>query len=209
MNHELKWVCTSCLEVVNNRPACPFCLYNFPQCNQSNPSVSFTLPLQVVPTETRIFVADSDNHRIHVLDTSLHSLDRFGRCGVESDAFVSPYDLHISHGLLFVADTYNHRIKIHELAGKFIGSFGTAGRNSGEFTGPQGLTVSKQGIIYVADYHNERIQIFQLCIISLRPLQAAALFLKEWKGGPKTPFSRPCHVTLFPNEEMALCCRSR
>ena len=131
--------------------------------------------------ETLLYIADTENHRIRVLDLETGIIDAFagtgepGFAGDGGDAdeaqFQYPRDLALSPdgGTLFVADTDNHRIRaidldshtVQTVAG--VGTRGFSGDESpaldAELNRPFGISVDAEGRLYVADTFNHRIRI--------------------------------------------------
>jgi hypothetical protein len=129
------------------------------------------------------FIADVENHCIHVVRADGKHVRRFGALGKEKGQFNALQGLFVddecaysddddekSKVLIYVADTSNHRIQVLELSSvdasdmkvrQVIGQFG---KEDGSFNYPVGLTLDREDPenkrLIVADTGNDRIQIF-------------------------------------------------
>ena len=143
----------------------------------------FNLPFGVaIDGSDNVYVADTGNHRIQILDSSLGFIKMFG-WGVDTGAaafevcittcqagaavgnpggFGGPRGVTVDDsGNIYVADTGVSRIQKFSSAPVFLTQFGSIGVTEGLFTQPRGVAVDDSGnIIYVADTNNHRIQKF-------------------------------------------------
>ena len=105
-------------------------------------------------------VADSDNHRMQVLNGSGSYLFQFGGQGNTLSRFERPGGIRKGMGgRYFVADTSNQRISIWTASRQAGAVLGSGGNQPGQFSLPQGLyAVPTNNIVYVADTFNHRIQ---------------------------------------------------
>jgi sugar lactone lactonase YvrE len=137
-----------------------------------------------------LYVADSDNDRIQIIDVDGNCddnddeylandvcfVDEFGENGNGDGEFRSPTALVLDTGsdLLYVADSGNDRIQIIDVDGNcgndelandvcFVDEFGGSGNGDGEFDLPSGLALdTATNYLYVADTNNNRIQIIDV-----------------------------------------------
>lgn len=117
-----------------------------------------------VDADGNVYVADSQNHRIQVLDPEGVPIAQWGEQGSQPGQFQEPWDVAISpDGQVYVADTWNHRIQIFSRQGEYLGgwgSFGEAGQDlwrDGVFYGPRALAFDRDSNLYVADTGNKRV----------------------------------------------------
>ncbi len=120
-----------------------------------------------------IYVADSDNDRIHWLSPTGESLAVWGSTGTGESQFNNPQGIAIDVDVAVpVSDTDNHRIQVFRSDGTFLGSWGSKGSSNGRFDQPMGIAVNSSGTIYVADSGNHRIQMFdKLDLTELPPAE--------------------------------------
>jgi DNA-binding beta-propeller fold protein YncE len=118
-------------------------------------------PVDVAITGDRLYVTDSKNMKVHVLDklTGEPILD-FGGPGTANGKFYHPTNLALGpDGTLYVTDTTNFRIQHFTLDGEFIRSIGKIGTSAGKFARPKGVAVDHEGRIYVVDAAFENVQV--------------------------------------------------
>ncbi|MBN1557731.1 MAG: S8 family serine peptidase [Lentisphaerae bacterium] len=112
----------------------------------------------------RIWVADTDNHRIQIFDAAGAFVASIGEYGSASGKFKLPAGLSVDAdtGIAWVADTGNHRIQAFNGAGGYLWKFGTHGTTgAGVFNGPTDVRIGVDGRIFVADRSNHRVQVFK------------------------------------------------
>jgi hypothetical protein len=85
-------------------------------------------PSGVAVSDGLVYVADSNNHRIQVFNTSDGRFVRkWGSKGSAIGQLELPRGVAISTGLLYVADSYNHRIQVFKASdGSFVRTWGNA-----------------------------------------------------------------------------------
>jgi DNA-binding beta-propeller fold protein YncE len=95
-------------------------LFTFGDCDGDRSQARFQHPLGIVYYKGLLYVADTYNHRIKVVDPadgSTQMLAGTGRRGDSDDpaAFDEPGGISAAAGKLYVADTNNHRIRVIDL----------------------------------------------------------------------------------------------
>uniref|UniRef100_A0A1X7V0N7 RING-type domain-containing protein n=1 Tax=Amphimedon queenslandica TaxID=400682 RepID=A0A1X7V0N7_AMPQE len=119
--------------------------------------------IAISPITGQVYIADSGNHHIQVLNPDLTFSHSFGSEGSANGQFQSPTDIAIdSQGLVYVADQCNNRIQKFSPDGKFVGQFGTEGSGPGQLSYPVGITIdtAATGLVYVSEGGNYRISVF-------------------------------------------------
>ncbi len=141
----------------------------------SSDAVQFNRPnsLSIAPDGT-IYIADTWNYRVQILNDEFQPLDFFGQPGTfgfdapvsPTDALWGPRDVTVSDdGLIFVSDTGNKRVRVYrEEDGVILHQYDIASGGSapGQLDEPSGLVVSDDGRLFVADTWNRRISVFTL-----------------------------------------------
>ncbi|WP_449601183.1 RCC1 domain-containing protein [Paenibacillus sp. Marseille-Q9583] len=143
----------------------------------------FRIPSDVaVDQDGNVYVADTTNQRLQMLDAATGKWIIFGkngqRTGSQLGEFNQPTGVAVdSKGNVYVADRDNHRIqkvkieknRVEDNGGNVTYDYttkwsewkkegGGPGSNLGEFDEPNGVEADNQGNVYVADSNNHRIQ---------------------------------------------------
>ena len=118
-------------------------------------------PVDVAIIEERLYVTDTENNQVHVLDKrSGESLMTIGEGGNDEGKFLHPTNLAVGPDqTLYVTDTTNFRIQQFDKDGAFIRSMGSVGAGAGQFSRPKGVAVDNENNIYVVDSAFENVQI--------------------------------------------------
>lgn len=110
-------------------------LFEFGDRDGSGSSVRLQHPLGVLAMNGRIYIADTYNHRIKVLDPSRRKVTTVAGAGIGGHAdgpstramFFEPGGLSASDGRLYVADTNNHAIRVIDLRTMQVETVGVKG----------------------------------------------------------------------------------
>ena len=168
-----------------------FCtLYNTANTSQGNGPLQFNWPHSIaVSTSGQIYVCDTANHRIQVLNPDLTFSRMFGEKGSGPGQFVAPCGLAIdSHDVIYVCDNGNERIQKLTSSGTYISEFhvphpqciaidynmlyittdtiaiyttdGEAVNEGGAMCGVYKGVVVDEEHAYVCDYDNDQIIVF-------------------------------------------------
>lgn len=109
----------------------------------------------------RVYVADTDGHRLAVFRRSGEFLASIGERGVEGGQFNYPLDVDLDdEGNLYVLDSMNARVQVLDPEGHFLRAFGERGMQPGQFQIAKNLAVSPSGHVYVTDSAANRVTIF-------------------------------------------------
>ncbi len=108
---------------------------------------------------TKVYVADSWNRRVQVLDAEGKTLGILE--APRAQPFVEPFGVAVaSDGSCYVTDSASHRIHRFTAEGQWRGQWGGRGLKAGQFLSPRGVTVTADGRVIVLDQGNRRCQIF-------------------------------------------------
>jgi DNA-binding beta-propeller fold protein YncE len=110
-------------------------LFDFGDRDGTGDDARFQHPLGIAVEDSRVFIADTYNHKIKMLDLKSGKVTTFAGTGQpgsnDGDAdraqFHEPGGLSIAAGKLYVADTNNHAIRIVDLAARRVATMTIAG----------------------------------------------------------------------------------
>ena len=146
----------------------------------------------------KVYVVDSINHHIQVLNSDLTFSSTFGKQGIGKGQFNYPWGIACDNtGKVYVADTGNHRIQVFTAEGKFIRMFGGRGQGKGELARPHYVTVDTSGMVYVSEKDNHRVSVFTT------EGQFVTLFGK--KGAGPGEFNSPQGLAVDNNGVVYVC----
>ncbi|HAF30635.1 MAG TPA: hypothetical protein DCG75_16460 [Bacteroidales bacterium] len=119
-------------------------------------------PTDVFVTKDKIWVVNSENHRVSVYNKDNYNLlYYFPKSETGDDGFLySPTNISISDEKVYVSDFGDFKIKVYTHDGNFINSIGSYGKRPGQFVRPKGVAVDKNSNLYVVDAGFENTQIF-------------------------------------------------
>jgi DNA-binding beta-propeller fold protein YncE len=140
-----------------------------------------------VAPDGRLYVADTWNHRVQVLDAEGNALTAWGSFGESSidegearqSVMYGPRGIVVGPGsltsseedrLVYVADTGNKRVQVFRANGEFAFQWGGGGAAEGNLDEPVGIAFGPKGEVYVADTWNRRVQVFD----------SDGAFLRQW-----------------------------
>jgi DNA-binding beta-propeller fold protein YncE len=119
----------------------------------------FHEPQAVAVSGDLLYIADTDAHRVVVMDRSGKLVRAWGQKGSKQGQLREPGGIAVDEkGVVYVSDTGNNRIQAFTEYGKWLRSFGEKGSGPLAFKEPAGIAASR-GIVYVADPGNSRVQL--------------------------------------------------
>ncbi|MBI4052150.1 MAG: Asp-tRNA(Asn)/Glu-tRNA(Gln) amidotransferase subunit GatB [Elusimicrobia bacterium] len=100
-----------------------------------------------------VYVADTDNSRIQVLDADGKFLYAFGEKGSHPGQLSHPKSVAVGADgkRLLVLDSGNSRVQVFTMDGIFLFGFGQKGKEKGQFKDPTHIAVDPSDFIYVLD----------------------------------------------------------
>jgi hypothetical protein len=125
--------------------------------------VAFAKPKAVCVDAGRVYVADTQNHRVVVLDADTGGFIRaFGGATLKKADGVAVEP----NGDVWVSDSQTHRLAEFASDGTLLQTFGSAGSGNTQFNRPLHLATHVTGsgavLLFVADSWNDRVQIYQV-----------------------------------------------
>ena len=120
---------------------------------------AFNDPRGVAVIGDRVFVCDSDNHRLQVFTKErLEFVKTIGSHGQGDEHFIFPFDITQDElGNMYVCDYGNNRVKLLNKQGEFKLSFSK--KANGQLNGPSGVCVVDQ-FVYVVEFGGHCVSVF-------------------------------------------------
>lgn len=124
---------------------------------------TFNAPTNVaVDRQGNLYVADTWNYRVQILDPAGRFLRAFGAQGDRPGEFIRPKGIAVdSEGHVYVADAEFNNFQVLSPEGQPLLAVGQLGREPGEFSLIAGLYIDSKDRIYTTEMYFGRIQIFQ------------------------------------------------
>ena len=128
----------------------------------------FNYPCGVDFDDTFMYVLDTGNNRIQVLDEAGMYCREFTIGSNSSGNPRTPFGLHIDSRskLLYATDPLHHQVLIYDItcdnatSGECVAVFGRKGSGPGEFCDPRDIVVDSNGFVFVCDHGNNRVTVF-------------------------------------------------
>ena len=161
---------------------------------QGRGKLEFRYPYAVAINDKigNIYVCDTNNSRIKILNEDLTYRSNFGSYGSDPGQFQYPYGITINRiGEVLVADSHNGRIQVFSPEGQFLYMFNKRGPGMEDLRGPVSVSIDSDGFVYVLEFDACRISIFD----------NKGNFIKTFgkNGGNAGEFSGPFGLTVDMN----------
>ena len=186
----------------------------FGSADGSTTTASFGNPFGLaLAADGRLFVADSDNHRIRVIDANGSIVSTYAGSGTfgsdngstTTASFANPSGLALAaDGRLFVSDRSRHIIRVIDANGSIVSTYaGTGGfsfvfdgsTTTATFNGPRGLALAADGRLFVADDQNRLIRVIDANGSTVSTYAGVIGGGRDFDGSTATAtFSRPFDV---------------
>ena len=145
--------------------------------------------------DNKLYVCDSENHRIQVFDLNLGFIKSIGSRGQKNDEFLTPRDVKFDiSGNMYVAEFGNKRVQVIGPNGKFIQEFG-----QDKLHEPSGLHIINR-YLYVSDYGGNCILVYDT---TKNPCQFVTSFGRH--GRDEGEFYHPFYITSCVNGFIYIC----
>jgi DNA-binding beta-propeller fold protein YncE len=124
---------------------------------------AFYAPTNVaVDRDGNIYVADTWNYRVQILDPNGKFVRAFGAQGDRPGEFIRPKGIAVdSGGHVYVADAEFNNFQILTREGQPLLAVGTLGADPGQFALVAGLYIDSKDQLYTTEMFKGRIQVFQ------------------------------------------------
>lgn len=123
----------------------------------------FNFPTWLAFAGDRLFVTDSLNNRVQVLDaTGKQPPVQIGARGLYVGNLVRPKGVAVDgEGNVYVVESYYDALLVFDAGGEFLMPIGGTGTGTGRFYLPAGVWVDPRNRVFVADMFNGRVVVFQ------------------------------------------------
>lgn len=123
----------------------------------------FSYPTHLAFARGRLYVADTMNARVQVLDAATgRPLRSIGDRGMYVGNLVRPKGVATdSEGNVYVVESYHDHLLVFNERGEFLMPIGGLGKEIGQFYLPAGVWTDARNRVFVADMFNGRIAVFQ------------------------------------------------
>ena len=122
----------------------------------------FNFPTNLFIRRDKLYVGDTGNFRVQILDLEGKFLKKIGQLGDRLGDLARPKGIGVdSDGHIYVVDAAFDNFQIFNEEGKLLLYIGEAGTSPGKFWLPAGMYIDERDRIYVADQYNNRVQVFQ------------------------------------------------
>ncbi len=130
---------------------------------KGNGELQFDTPIAVAcsPTNKKVYVCDTCNHRIQVLNSDMTFSSTFGSKGTDLGQFTNPTGIAIDKkGNVFVADYSSNRIQVFSPDGQPLREI-TQQKPGGEgLMGPVSVCLDSNEFVYVLESNEYRVSVF-------------------------------------------------
>lgn len=158
----------------------------------------FDSPFDVEIDGDLLYVADSHNNRVQVIDRQGNFLRSWGGTGDLDGEFRRNRGITVdprpAAQWVYVTDAKNDRVQRFALDGTHLDSWGSIGDGPDEFFRPRGIAVSSTGRVIICDADNQRVKIYSAALQLRRTFGIA--------GSGDGSFHGPYDVAVGPDDRI-------
>ncbi len=111
--------------------------------------------------ESRLYVVDSKEHKVKILDPDGSMIGEFGGRGDEKGQFYYPLTVLVTDGdTVYVVDSFHFAVQAFDLAGNYLFSFGPRARGVGPMARPRDIATDSDGNLYITDAVRDNVQMY-------------------------------------------------
>ena len=123
----------------------------------------FNYPTYLVLAKGELYIADTMNARVQVLDVETGKSKRIiGERGINVGNLARPKGVAVDEeGNVYIVESYYDHLLVFNKKGDFLMPIGGTGAGVGNFYLPSGVWVDTRNRVFVADMFNGRVELFQ------------------------------------------------
>ena len=122
----------------------------------------FNAPTHISFVDGKLYVTDTFNARVQVLDSKGKFIRSVGSRGLFMGNLVRPKGVTAdSEGNVYIIESFHDYLLVYDQDTRFLLPIGGTGSGAGQFYLPAGVWSDRRNRIYVADMYNGRVSIFQ------------------------------------------------
>jgi len=124
------------------------------------PGITLNEPRGIwIDDDRKIYLVDTMNSRIIVLDGEGNLIRTIGKEGMGDDEFYYPRGVSVdSQGRIWMTDTLHHTVKVFDPAGNYLFRIGKGGSGPEDLDRPRYVIVKDETVV-ISDYRNNRLKI--------------------------------------------------
>ncbi len=131
--------------------------------SQGSGQLQFDTPWAVTfnPTNKKVYVCDTNNHRIEVLNSDLTFSSTIGSKGNGPGQFQSPDGIAVDRtGNIYVADRENNRIQVYSPTDQLLREISQRGPGMEALQDPVSVCIDSHNFMYVLEFCADRVSVF-------------------------------------------------
>lgn len=122
----------------------------------------FNFPTMIDVKNGKLYVVDSMNFRVQILDQDGGFINKFSEAGDAPGYLYRPKGIAATpEGYLFVVDSSFNNFQVFDEEGNVYMFVGEGGSAPGYFSQPLGALYDDEGRLYIVDQRNHRVQVFK------------------------------------------------
>ena len=173
---------------------------------EGNAPLQFCFPFDIAvhPVSHQVYVADTNNHRVQILNHDLTYSHMLGSKGRKDGQFMCPVGIAFdSHNNMYIADYFNRRIQVFTTSGtgQFVFSFTRKQSLLDNIWAPMGIAIDRMNnMVYVSANYGTEVSLFDSQGRHIKHLEQVYSV-----HGLKWTLSNPSHLTLGDTGDLYVC----
>ena len=111
--------------------------------------------------EDRIFIVDSQGHKVKIFTKDGGFMDEFGHRGDKLGEFHYPLTVATNNGdSVYIVDSFHSSVQVFDIDGTFLFSFGSSESHPGPMARPRDIAIDSDNNIYITDAIRNAVHIY-------------------------------------------------